>query len=79
MVNQLPEQLQSFLLYTSILERMSAPLCDAILEMEDSAALLEQLEQANLFVIALTMNPPLGPARSGTAIITSFAIFCTPG
>lgn len=52
-VNLLPEQLQSFLLFTSILERMSAPLCDAILERENSAALLDQLEQENLFLITL--------------------------
>lgn len=52
-VNQLPEAVQSFLLYTSILERMSAPLCDAILGIHDSADQLARLEQANLFVVAL--------------------------
>jgi LuxR family transcriptional regulator, maltose regulon positive regulatory protein len=52
-VNQLPEQTQSFLLYTSILERISAPLCDAILKRADSAAMLDQLEQGNLFLTAL--------------------------
>jgi LuxR family maltose regulon positive regulatory protein len=52
-VNQLPEAVQSFLLYSSILARMSAPVCDAILGMDNSADLLKQLEQSNLFVIAL--------------------------
>ena len=52
-VNQLPEVVQSFLLDTSIFERMSAPVCDAILDMENSAAVLEQLEQSNLFIVAL--------------------------
>ena len=59
-VNQLPEQTQSFLLYTSILERLSAPLCDAILKRADSAALLDQLEQANLFLTALTDETTFG-------------------
>ncbi len=52
-VNGLPEELQAFLLYSSILERMSGPVCDAVLTTGNSAALLAQLEQLNLFVIAL--------------------------
>ncbi len=47
------ERVQSFLLRTSILERMSGPLCDAVLEAESSTALLEQLERDNLFVMPL--------------------------
>ena len=47
------ERVQSFMLRTSILERMSGPLCDAVLEAEGSAALLEQLERDNLFVAPL--------------------------
>jgi len=47
------ERVQSFLLHTSVLERMSGPLCDAMLQADDSAALLEQLEHANLFIVAL--------------------------
>ncbi len=47
---------QTFLLYTSILERMCGPLCDALLG-ERSAPparlLLQELDQANLFIIAL--------------------------
>jgi LuxR family transcriptional regulator, maltose regulon positive regulatory protein len=42
-----------FLLRTSILDRMCASLCDAVLERDDSAQVLEQLEHENLFVIPL--------------------------
>ena len=46
-------QVQSFLLTTSILSRLSGPLCDAVREQEGSQAMLERLEYANLFVVAL--------------------------
>lgn len=52
-VNQLPEKVQSFLLETSIFERLNASACDAILGIENSTNILGQLEQANLFIIAL--------------------------
>ncbi|HEY5731341.1 MAG TPA: hypothetical protein VIS72_14920, partial [Anaerolineales bacterium] len=50
-----PEAIQKFLLQTSILERMSAPLCDAILFVPSISGqeTLEYLERANLFVIPL--------------------------
>jgi len=48
-----PEPLRSFLVRTSILQRLSAPLCDAVLETGDSAERLAELEQANLFLVAL--------------------------
>ena len=44
---------QSFLLHTSILERLSGPLCDAVTGQEGSQAMLEALDRANLFVVAL--------------------------
>ncbi len=44
---------QTFLLHTSILKRLSAPLCDAILEQSGSQQVLEQLERANLFIVSL--------------------------
>jgi LuxR family maltose regulon positive regulatory protein len=47
-----PETL-SLLLRTSVLARLSGPLCDAVLEEEGSAAKLAELERANLFVIPL--------------------------
>jgi LuxR family maltose regulon positive regulatory protein len=42
-----------FLLQTSILERMTGPLCDAVIAGEGSGARLEDLDRRNLFVIAL--------------------------
>ena len=44
---------QRFLLYTSVLERLSAPLCDALLGRSDSQQVLEALQRANLFVVPL--------------------------
>ncbi len=44
---------QVFLLRTSILERMSAPLCNVVAGREESQVVLEQLEAANLFLIPL--------------------------
>ncbi|RPI78324.1 MAG: helix-turn-helix transcriptional regulator, partial [Chloroflexi bacterium] len=58
-VNQQPENVISFLLSTSILERLCAPLCDSLLggfalnQTTSSEAVLKQLEQANLFVVTL--------------------------
>ena len=48
-----PGSVQTFLLHTCILERLSGPLCDAVTEQEGSQAMLEALERANLFVVAL--------------------------
>ena len=42
-----------FLLRTSVLDRMCAPLCDAVLERHDSSQMLERLERDNLFVVPL--------------------------
>lgn len=43
----------SFLIRTSVLDRMCGPLCDAILEETGSTAALEQMEARNLLVIPL--------------------------
>lgn len=62
-----PPEIQRFLLYTSILERLTAPLCDAVTEIQekmdssnesipssrDSQSILEYLDRANLFLIPL--------------------------
>ncbi|HTK08560.1 MAG TPA: LuxR C-terminal-related transcriptional regulator [Ktedonobacteraceae bacterium] len=50
---QQSEPLQHFLLYTSILDQLSAPLCDALLQETDSQKFLEELERHNLFLVAL--------------------------
>jgi len=48
-----PPDVQDFLLETSILPRLSGKLCEAITGRTDSAALLEGLLAANLFIIPL--------------------------
>lgn len=44
---------QDFLLHTCILPRLSAPLCDALRADHDSQTLLQEVEQANLFLVSL--------------------------
>jgi LuxR family maltose regulon positive regulatory protein len=48
-----PPRLRRFLFRTSILERFSAPLCDAVTGEDDAAELLEDLERSNLFLVPL--------------------------
>ena len=48
-----PEAIRTFLLRTSVLERLSGPLCDAVLETERSSELLGELERSNLFLMPL--------------------------
>jgi LuxR family maltose regulon positive regulatory protein len=47
------DDIKEFLLQTSILEQMSAPLCNAVLNRNDSQSILETLERNNMFVIPL--------------------------
>ena len=47
------EQVRTFLLETSVLERLSGPLCDAVTGRAGSQALLEQVERAGLFLVPL--------------------------
>ena len=47
------EQVRTFLLETSVLERLSGPLCDAVTGRTGSQALLEQVERAGLFLVPL--------------------------
>jgi len=48
-----PEAIQQFLVHTSILERLSSPLCDALLGRQDSQSILQLLEGSNLFIVPL--------------------------
>jgi LuxR family maltose regulon positive regulatory protein len=57
-----PAEVQSFLLYTSILDRLCAPLCDAVVgrlqdfnggTFQSPGEILEYLDHANLFIIPL--------------------------
>lgn len=52
---QSPE-IRDFLLKTSILKRLSGPLCDSVLAITNSRATLAALEQKNLFLIPLDEN-----------------------
>ena len=51
-----PPHVRSFLLRTSVLGRLSGPLCDAMLQTSGSASDLEKIERENLFVVALDMS-----------------------
>jgi LuxR family maltose regulon positive regulatory protein len=46
-------ELQTFMLRTSVLERLCAELCDAVLERDGSAAALRSLARTNLFLLPL--------------------------
>jgi LuxR family transcriptional regulator, maltose regulon positive regulatory protein len=48
-----PDTIRTFLLGTSVLDRLSGPLCDAVLETKGSATLLRELERSNLFLVPL--------------------------
>jgi LuxR family maltose regulon positive regulatory protein len=48
-----PERIRTFLLRSSILERLCGPLCRVVTEDPDSQDILEGIERANLFLICL--------------------------
>jgi LuxR family transcriptional regulator, maltose regulon positive regulatory protein len=48
-----PDRVRTFLLQTSVLDRLSAPLCDALTGRDDGRGMLEALERDNLFVVPL--------------------------
>lgn len=48
-----PPDVRRFLVETSILDRMNAPLCDRVTGRRDARRMLETLEAGNLFVVAL--------------------------
>ena len=48
-----PEEVQSFLIQTSVLNRLSGPLCDALTGASGSQGMLENLEKRNLFIVPL--------------------------
>jgi LuxR family transcriptional regulator, maltose regulon positive regulatory protein len=52
-LGQQPDHLVRFLLETSVLERVSGPLGDAVTGRTDSQRLLERVERANLFLVPL--------------------------
>ena len=59
-LGQQPPEIHRFLLFTSILDQLTAPLCDALLKGDQpsvpfrpSASILEELDHSNLFIIPL--------------------------
>jgi ATP/maltotriose-dependent transcriptional regulator MalT len=61
---------RAFLTRTAVLERMCGPLCDAVLQVSGSAAVLADLAGANLLLV------PLDRPGSGTATTICFATGC---
>ena len=53
LLDRLPHQTVSFLTRTAVLERMCGPLCDAILDVTGSSAVLASLEESNLLLVPL--------------------------
>ena len=52
-LNRQTQDVQTFLLHTSILERLTSPLCDAVTGQTGGQGMLERLERANLFLVPL--------------------------
>jgi LuxR family maltose regulon positive regulatory protein len=53
-LNRQPAEVQNFLLYTSVLDKFSASLCEAVVGTQGNGqTLLDQLEKGNLFLIPL--------------------------
>jgi LuxR family maltose regulon positive regulatory protein len=48
-----PDDVQLFLLQTSILDRMNAGLCEAVTDCPDGQAILNDLHRANIFIVPL--------------------------
>lgn len=55
---QQPAALREFLLCTSILRHLEAPLCDALTGRDDSAELLRRLDAANIFLTPIEGEAP---------------------
>ena len=52
-LQQRPGGTRDFLLQTSILDRLSGPLCEAVTGLDNCQTILETLERANLFIVPL--------------------------
>src|SRR5262249_20628499 len=65
-LRRLPDDVRSFLVETSLVERLTAPLCDAITGAHTGNQMLEVLERSNLFV------EPLEDRREWYRLYTPF-------
>jgi len=52
-LNRQPDHIRNFLLQTSILNRLTGSLCDAVTGQENGQQMLNELEKGNLFIIPL--------------------------
>ena len=52
-LNGLPAEVHLFLLRTSVLDRLSGPLCDAVADGQGAQRILEEMERSNLFLVPL--------------------------
>ncbi len=52
-LDQQSENVQTFLLKTAVLNRLTSSLCDTVTGMENGQAILEMLERSNLFIVPL--------------------------
>ncbi|NIS80932.1 MAG: helix-turn-helix transcriptional regulator, partial [Anaerolineales bacterium] len=52
-INRQPPDIRDFLLQTSVLDRLTGPLCDTITRRDDSQEILQRLERENLFLVPL--------------------------
>ncbi|MEI7764519.1 MAG: LuxR C-terminal-related transcriptional regulator, partial [Comamonadaceae bacterium] len=52
-LHQQSDDVQSFLLRTSVLDRLCGPLCDAVLQSHGGEQILNQLDKASLFIVPL--------------------------
>ncbi|MDX1416399.1 MAG: LuxR C-terminal-related transcriptional regulator [Candidatus Promineifilaceae bacterium] len=52
-LNQQKKEIEAFLLHTSILDRLTGPLCDMVTQQANSHSILVALESANLFLVPL--------------------------
>ncbi len=68
-IQQQPESVRTFLRQTSILNRLTGPLCDTVTGRTDGRQVLKQLEQANVFLV------PLDPDRQWYRYHPLFAEF----
>jgi ATP-dependent transcriptional regulator len=70
-LGRISRQQRVFLSRTAVLERMSGPLCEAVLDLPGSAATLADLARSNLLLV------PLDRRGSGTATTTCSATCCS--
>ena len=68
-IGQQPESVRTFLRHSSVLDRLTGPLCDALTGRTDGQQVLKQLEQANTFLV------PLDPDRQWYRYHPLFAEF----